>query len=504
MAVQISNMINIPRNISFSALLPFAITAIFFYLGGLCVYRLFFHPLAKFPGPKLAAVTRYYEAYYDIIQNGQYTFKIKELHEKYGPIIRISPFELHINDSDFHKQLYQQDGIWNKYEWSMNAFLAKGSTICTVEHEVHKRRRAPLNPFLSKVSVTRKQDVIQSHVDKFCSRMGDHVGSTISFGCAISAFTRDVANDFLLGKKFNNLDRQDFNAGLTTMFQRSGYVWRTTKHIPWFGLFLRSLPLSVIEKMGENGAKEFLRFVMENMQLVRDITADPGPDAQSTIIHAILNSNLPPEEKSLDRLDLEVGTITGAAFETSAQTLRCIFYHVYAHAEILGRVRAELATVKSQELSQLQQLPYLTAVITEGLRLSPGLATRLARIAPHRDLLYNSWVIPKGTPVGMTNFLLHRDEGVYPNPTQFDPQRWLNTDGPKKNDRTFAPFSKGTRHCLGLHLAWAEMYMVLAAIVQRFDLDFTGVQPEDFEPTSDQFIIGTQSDIKAKLSLIDQ
>lgn len=54
------------------------------YLGSLIFYRLFLHPLAKFPGPKLAAITRYYEAYYDVVQNGQYTFKIAQLHKQYG------------------------------------------------------------------------------------------------------------------------------------------------------------------------------------------------------------------------------------------------------------------------------------------------------------------------------------------------------------------------------------------------------------------------------------
>lgn len=54
------------------------------YIVTLAIYRLTFHPLAKFPGPKLAAITRYYEAYYDVIQNGQYSFQIAKMHKKYG------------------------------------------------------------------------------------------------------------------------------------------------------------------------------------------------------------------------------------------------------------------------------------------------------------------------------------------------------------------------------------------------------------------------------------
>ncbi len=48
------------------------------------VYRLYFSPLSKFPGPRLAAATLWYEIYYDVVKRGQYTFKLRELHEKYG------------------------------------------------------------------------------------------------------------------------------------------------------------------------------------------------------------------------------------------------------------------------------------------------------------------------------------------------------------------------------------------------------------------------------------
>jgi hypothetical protein len=62
-----------------------AVAAIYtVYLSGLVIYRLFFSPLAKFPGPKIAAVTSYYELYYDVIHKGKYIFQIEKMHDKYG------------------------------------------------------------------------------------------------------------------------------------------------------------------------------------------------------------------------------------------------------------------------------------------------------------------------------------------------------------------------------------------------------------------------------------
>lgn len=54
------------------------------YLVSLTIYRLHFSPIARFPGPKLAALTKWYEFYYDVVQKGQFTFQIQKMHKKYG------------------------------------------------------------------------------------------------------------------------------------------------------------------------------------------------------------------------------------------------------------------------------------------------------------------------------------------------------------------------------------------------------------------------------------
>jgi len=97
--------------LSTSTLLATTVAGNILYCLTLVIYRLCFHPLARYPGPKLAAISWWYEFYYDGILYGKYTFKIQELHKKYGPIIRVTPDELHCNDPEFLDTLYPNGSI---------------------------------------------------------------------------------------------------------------------------------------------------------------------------------------------------------------------------------------------------------------------------------------------------------------------------------------------------------------------------------------------------------
>lgn len=197
------------------------------------------------------------------------------------------------------------------------------------------------------------------------------------------------------------------------------------------------------------------------MELVKSIMASisdykPGDSKPPTLVHAILQSDLPASEKTFERVNDYISTITGAAFETTAQVLRVTLYYIYSNRDILDQLRSELKAAgldKGNEplsWATLENLPYLTAVLMEGLRLMPGICTRLARIAPDRDLVYKEWQIPAGTPVGMTTLLMHLDENLYPEPKSFRPERWLDAEARRHADGTYAPFSRGTRICMGM------------------------------------------------------
>lgn len=424
----------------------------------IAVHRLFFHPLSRFPGPKLAALTRWYEAYYDVVQNGQYTFKIAKMHEKYGPIIRISPYELHVNDPSFFNQLYCQEGRYNKYDWIYEAFGVTEATIITINHDIHHKRRQPLNPFFSKAKVVGRQDMIHRNVKKLCNRLSDLADSKTRFnlGAAITAYTREVASEYIFHRSYGSLDQDDFYGAMTTMGRSSGVMWRVSKHIRWYGPAIMSIPTRFTGKAIDDGAKSYIRHMSQMRQDAIDLlaaaAAKKGP---RTIVHGIYDSGLPPSDKTPSRITKEVSTLTVAGFETSASVLRLIFYHVFSNAEILQKLRTELSSLAADsyeelELRDLERLPYLTGVLMEGLRLSPGLASRLSRVAPDTDLVYDKWNIPAGTPIGMTVLLMHLDEKVFPDPLRFQPDRWTDLDQRRRLEKSFAPFLRGPRQCLGL------------------------------------------------------
>ncbi|KAI1354453.1 trichodiene oxygenase [Xylaria sp. FL0043] len=479
-------------------------TIILLYLSSLSFYRLFLHPLARFPGPKLAAITRWFEGYYDVVRDGQYTFQIAKLHQKYGPIVRISPHELHISDAAFYNTLYCQDGRWDRYAWAWDAWGAEGPTIHTVHHEQHRARRQPLATFFSRAKVLNRQEMIRKHVEKFCHHLSQIavLGKTVNLGAAISALARDVAFDYILAKSYNSLDSEDFDVAVLHSAQGAGPLWRLTKHTGYVFHILNSLPIDWAMKLSDDNMKTFFTHMKAAMKDTKDLIASVSSltldnKAQRTIVHEILDSKLPSRDKSFQRVFEEVTSVSGAGFETTGSALRLICFHVFSNTEVLRRLRTELKAAEAENsdvmvLKVLEKLPYLTSTIMEGLRLSPGVATRMARIAPDRDLFYKEYKIPAGTPVGMTTILMHTDEELYPDPMSFNPERWMGHRGMKIEEKAYAPFSRGTRMCIGMHLAWAEMYFVIAALVQHFDFHFLAAKAEDFECMSDQFVIGTK------------
>lgn len=115
---------------------------------------------------------------------------------------------------------------------------------------------------------------------------------------------------------------------------------------------------------------------------------------------------------------------------------------------------------------EAQTLPYLTAVIKEGLRIAMANPTRLPRIVSPAGLqIPNLRHIPSGTSVGLSAFTLHFNDTVFPEPREFIPERWLEATSEMLRDSI--PFGIGPRQCIARTLATAELYWATEALVRR-------------------------------------
>ena len=157
-----------------------------------------------------------------------------------------------MNDPTFYPIIYRQDGRWEKYEWSYKAFGAPYAAICTVSHDVHKRRRGAIDPLFSKAQIYASQGMLQKYVQKLSDRMDQYVtsGSVLNLGVAYNALTGDFVTEYLLGKSYGSLDMEDFNQGMVECVQGSGAIWRLTKHVPWLQPLFLNMPMWLIDKSG--------------------------------------------------------------------------------------------------------------------------------------------------------------------------------------------------------------------------------------------------------------
>jgi hypothetical protein len=141
--------------------------AVFLYTISICVYRRFFHPLAKVPGPFLPAVTKLYQSYY----NHRYYLQIEKLHHRYGPVVRITPDEVHLADPENYDKIYYMGTKYWKSPIFYNALCVPNSSFGTPPNEIHKVRRGALNPMFSRQKVLELEGIVQEKAEKVCTRM---------------------------------------------------------------------------------------------------------------------------------------------------------------------------------------------------------------------------------------------------------------------------------------------------------------------------------------------
>mmetsp|Transcript_32311 Transcript_32311/g.69808 ORF Transcript_32311/g.69808 Transcript_32311/m.69808 type:complete len:381 (+) Transcript_32311:41-1183(+) len=166
----------------------------------------------------------------------------------------------------------------------------------------------------------------------------------------------------------------------------------------------------------------------------------------------------------------EVCLFFTAGTDTTAHTMAFTLYYIARHTHVQRRIAEEVQEVLGQrdnlDFSDLKKLRYLDATIKESLRVMPTSASGTDREAPEATTLAGRH-IKKGQMIQIPPIVLHYNDDMWHNPTQFEPERFLQPDT-DRHPSAFQPFSGGRRNCTGRAFAMMEATLVLAELIRHF------------------------------------
>jgi cytochrome P450 len=193
-------------------------------------------------------------------------------------------------------------------------------------------------------------------------------------------------------------------------------------------------------------------------------------------------------DESMSDLQLrdELMTLFTAGHETTANALTFTWYLLGQHPDVAERVSGEIDAALQGRLptpDDLDQLPFLRAVLSESMRLYPPawLVVREAK----EDVRVGAnakYLLSKGSVTIMSQWVAHRDPRWWPEPETFRPKRWLEK-APDRPRYAYFPFGGGPRSCIGEAFAWSEALLVLATLLRRCHLSPADDAPLRLEPT---------------------
>ena len=245
------------------------------------------------------------------------------------------------------------------------------SILATVDHDVHRRRRNAYANYFSKQSIRTYSNAIQAAVDKFCLKLRDNTksGKPVNLLHAYSAMTGDIVTGYCFPKAYGLLDKPDFGADFYNLFASTLANVHMLKQFPLLLPLLLGLPEWLVQLLLPDLAVTF----RQQREWGREIDAiksgaDDGKDrgGKPSIFRTLLAADLPPYDKSVNRLMEDAQTLLGGGSVTTSMALALATYYILSDEHVFKTLTDELTTAIPDPdhplpLAKLEKLDYLTA-----------------------------------------------------------------------------------------------------------------------------------------------
>ncbi|KAF2094042.1 cytochrome P450 [Rhizodiscina lignyota] len=455
-----------------SILLTFILVS---YLIGIVVYRRYFHPLAKYPGPFWNSVSALPAAL--SLLRGRFPFENKLNHEKYGPVFRLAPNELTFSSAQSTSDIYGfRAGHQNMKKSPLHTGPVKVGNTTTLQYVPddadHGRQRRALSHSFSQQALMEQEPIVQDYMSKvvFHFRQLARQKRTFNICDWFNYFTFDTMGDLAFGESFGCLDRGEYQEWVNMLFQtvKDGALIQATRRIAGTGTWLQRFLQNCIPNMGKAGAYH----VQHTREKVLNRLQAQEVDHRDFIWYILRQQE--KFDLKQDEIIANSGLFIVAGSETTASALSGLIarliWNPLCYDKLTTEIRSAFETEDGITFKAVINLPYLNACIEEILRVHPAVPAGPPRtVPPGGDFIDGLWV-PGGTTVSVGQWSSCHDPANFRNPDEFVPERWIEAAYNTDVKKALQPFSVGPRNCIGRNLAYMEMRVMIARLFWNFDI----------------------------------
>ncbi|KAK1654392.1 cytochrome P450 [Colletotrichum phormii] len=443
-----------------------------------------YHRLRHFKGPPLAAVSKLWLLKTVTGSRGDLDFY--KVTKRYGSLARIGPNDLLNDDPALMRHMLGVRSAYRRSDWydGMRFNPSRDNVLSCRDEDEHTKLRSKMAAGYSGREVQAFEKKIDGNLFRLIKLIDSYVdaGRPFDFGRKAQFFTLDVISDLAFGEPFG------FVGSDSDMYE---YIKTTEDNLPVF------MAMTVLPWVIRLFRYPFLRSMLPTekdplgfgkvMGIAKKFSAErfgSGGKVQRDMLGSFVAHGLTHEEAESEIL-LQI--IAGS--DTTATAIRATLLYIITNprvhnklvAEILSATTADAYTTETATRNRLiitdaeaRNLPYLQAVIKEGLRVFPPVAGLMAKQVPPEGDTWNGAFIPGGTRIGWSAWAMFRRQDVFGDDAdEFRPERWLAGEGKRLREMEATielVFSYGRYQCLGRPVALMELNKVFFELLLRFEL----------------------------------
>lgn len=480
-------------------------------------YLLVLHPLSKYPGPKLWAISRLPWTIHTI--KGDLWEVLHKFHARYGSYVRIAPDEITTIDPVAWKDIYMTRPVLAKDPSNLTPPLNGAHSLFTAEGETHRRIRAALMNGFSDKSQRDQAPIVESYADQLLGRLERDASAhpqdgVIDIQKLYGYATFDTVTDLSFGEAMTNAlegsDDHDENmrfflhAKFGTMRNCIGRYWPLDTLL---GLWMLRVTRPSRERNWRLTADKIDRRLSRgDLTGVRSDFLTPlvGKLSENGVKGSITKKELIANQLAFVIVTCQLNTVALSA------SIFLLLRRPSSWQTLAEEVRTRFKSADEITVMATMELPYLEAVINETMRLHHPTPNSLPRFIPPEGRIVNGQMIPgkvrsssmihvyvtvrfikllltltlhHQTTIGVNLFSIQNSATFWADPRGFHPERFL-PQSDSRYDRAFdkdvkaafQPFSVGPRNCIGSRVFLAQARVFLAKVIWKFDLELQGGQ----------------------------